>query len=429
MATVLDTLKERLLFDAMTAPELAAELDKPMTVYAGFDPSSDSLQAGNFVTIMALSHFQRAGHRVIALVGGATGLIGDPSGKSSERNLLTDEQVRRNLDGIQENLSRFIDFGTGPNPAIMVNNYDWHKDFTFISLLRDVGRYFRVNQMLAKESVKTRLESQEGISFTEFCYQILQGYDFLHLYRTTGCRLQIGGSDQWGNITAGTELIRRVEGSASFGLTFPLVCDSQGRKFGKSEGNAIYLDHRRTSYYEFYQFFLRTLDADVIRFLRIFTFLPEAELQRLEGEAEAAPEKHEAQRVLADQLTRAVHGAHGLAVAQRASEVLFGGSFDGLNASDLLAVFANVPSSELPFDGVVGRPVLEVIVAAGLCASKGEARRLMQQGGLTVNSHRIGDSAAVFDASMLIDGRLAVLRSGKKNNRLLKVCHTPDRDR
>ncbi len=421
MANVLDTLKERLLFEDMTAPELAAELDKPMTVYAGFDPSCDSLQAGNFVTIMALSHFQRAGHRVVALVGGATGLIGDPSGKSSERNLLTDEQVRHNLEGIKENLSRFIEFGTGPNPAILVNNYDWHKDFTFISLLRDVGRYFRVNEVLAKESVKKRLESQDGISFTEFCYQILQGYDFLHLYRTAGCRLQIGGSDQWGNITAGTELIRRVEGAASYGLTFPLVCDSQGRKFGKSEGNAIYLDHRRTSYYAFYQFFLRTLDADVIRFLRIFTFLPQEELQRLEEQVASAPEKREAQRVLAEQLTRVVHGEHGLAVALRASEVLFGGSLDGLDVTDLLAVFANVPSSELPRDAVVGKPVLEVVSAAGLCASKGEARRLMQQGGLTVNNVRVADVAAAFDASMLIEGRLALLRSGKKNNRLLKI--------
>ena len=422
MANVLDTLKSRLLFEAMTAPELAAALDKPMTVYAGFDPSCDSLQAGNYVTIMALSHFQRAGHRVIAVVGGATGLIGDPSGKSSERNLLTDEQVRHNLEGIKENLSRFIAFDTGPNPASLVNNYDWHKDFTFVSLLRDVGRHFRVNQMLAKESVKRRLESQDGISFTEFCYQILQGYDFLHLFREAGCRLQIGGSDQWGNITAGTELIRRVEGADSYGLIFPLVCDSQGRKFGKSEGNAIYLDHRRTSYYEFYQFFLRTLDADVIRFLRIFTFLPEEELRRLEGEVTAAPEKREAQRMLAEHLTRAVHGEHGLAVAQRASDVLFGGSFDGLAASDLLAVFANVPSSELPRDAVVGKPVLEVVATTGLCASKGEARRLMQQGGLTVNNVRVSDVAAVFEASMLIEGRLTVLQSGKKNNRLLKVC-------
>jgi len=421
MANVLDTLKSRLLFEDMTAPELAAELDKPMTVYAGFDPSCDSLQAGNFVTIMALSHFQRAGHRVIVLVGGATGLIGDPSGKSAERNLLTEEQVRFNLEGIQENLSRFIDFGGGPNPAVLVNNYDWHKTFSFISFLRDVGRYFRVNQMMAKESVRKRLDSQDGMSFTEFCYQILQGYDFLHLYRQYGCRLQIGGSDQWGNITAGTELVRRVEGAAAYGLTFPLVCDSQGRKFGKSEGNAVYLDRRRTSCYAFYQFFLRTLDADVVRFLRIFTFLSDDELRQLEAAVAAAPGKREAQRVLAEQMTRAVHGETGLAAARRASEVLFGGSFEGLSADDLLAVFADVPSADLPRDAVLGKPVVEVAAAAGLCASKGEARRLIQQGGLSVNNVRVGDAAAVFDAACLIEGRLAVLRSGRKTNRLLHL--------
>lgn len=421
MANVLDTLKSRLLFEDMTSPELATELDKSMTIYAGFDPSCDSLQAGNFVTIMALSHFQRAGHRVIVLVGGATGLIGDPSGKSTERNLQTEAQVEVNLQGIKENLSRFIDFSGGPNPAVLVNNYDWHKSFSFISFLRDVGRYFRLNQMMAKESVKKRLDSQDGMSFTEFCYQVLQGYDFLHLYRKHGCRLQIGGSDQWGNITAGTELVRRVAGATAYGLTFPLVCDSQGHKFGKSEGNAIYLDHRRTSYYAFYQFFLRTVDADVIRFLRIFTFLGDDELQLLEAAVAAAPEKREAQRVLAEQMTRAVHGDHGLAVAQRASEVLFGGSFEGLDADDLLAVFANVPSAELPREAVIDKLVLDVVAAAGLCSSKGEARRLMQQGGLSINNTRVNDVTAAFAESHLIEGRLAVLRSGKKNNCLLKI--------
>ncbi|MCL1857290.1 MAG: tyrosine--tRNA ligase, partial [Kiritimatiellaeota bacterium] len=259
---VFDTLKERGLFEACTNPELEKELSQPMTMYAGFDPTSDSLQAGNFVTIMALCHFQRMGHTVIALVGGATGLIGDPSGKSSERNLLTEEQVEKNLVGIKENLSRFIDFGGGAGSAVMVNNYDWHKEFTFISYLRDVGRYFRMGSMLSKESVKGRLASEGGMSFTEFCYQTLQGYDFLHLYDAHRCRLQIGGSDQWGNITAGTELIRRQRGAEAYGLTFPLVTDSQGRKFGKSEGNAVYLDSRKTSYYDFYQFFLRTEDVD-----------------------------------------------------------------------------------------------------------------------------------------------------------------------
>jgi tyrosyl-tRNA synthetase len=254
---ILDTFKDRYLFEDMTNPDLQKALDKPLTVYAGFDPTSDSLQAGNFVTIMALAHLQRAGHKVIALVGGATGLIGDPSGKSKERNLLSAEQVEKNLEGIKENLSRFIDFNpSSANPAIMVNNYDWFKSITFIDLLRDVGRYFRMGVMLSKDSVKKRMESDDGMSFTEFCYQILQGYDFLHLYKTYGCTMQIGGSDQWGNITAGTELVRRVLGQEVFGMTFPLVCDSTGKKFGKSEGNAIFLDARKTSVYDFYQFFL-----------------------------------------------------------------------------------------------------------------------------------------------------------------------------
>lgn len=419
---ILDTFKARFLFEDATSPDLAKALDKPLTVYAGFDPTNDSLQAGNFVTIMALAHLQRAGHKVIALVGGATGLIGDPSGKSKERNLLSAEQVDRNLEGIRENLSRFIDFSPdSPNPAIMVNNYDWFKDFTFIDLLRDVGRYFRMGVMLGKDSVKKRMESDDGMSFTEFCYQILQGYDFYHLYKTYGCSLQIGGSDQWGNITAGTELVRRICGEEVFGMTFPLVCDSTGKKFGKSEGNAIFLDARKTSCYDFYQFFLRAMDADVIRYLKIFTFLPFERIAALEQAVAAAPEKREAQQVLAEELTRAVHGEAGLAIAKTATEVLFGGSIEGLAAADLEQVFANVPSATLPADQVLGKPAFDVIAAAGMAASKGEARRLVQQGGLNINNVRVAGLERVFDAADLIEGRLAVLRSGKKSFFLLKV--------
>jgi tyrosyl-tRNA synthetase len=419
---ILDTFKARFLFEDATSPDLAKALEKPLTVYAGFDPTNDSLQAGNFVTIMALAHLQRAGHKVIALVGGATGLIGDPSGKSKERNLLSAEQVERNLEGIKENLSRFIDFSPdSPNPALMVNNYDWFKDFTFIDLLRDVGRYFRMGVMLSKDSVKKRMESDDGMSFTEFCYQILQGYDFYHLYKTHGCALQIGGSDQWGNITAGTELVRRICGEEVFGMTFPLVCDSTGKKFGKSEGNAIFLDARKTSCYDFYQFFLRAMDADVIRYLKIFTFLPFERIAELEQAVAAAPEKREAQYVLAEELTRAVHGEAGLAIAKKASEVLFGGSIEGLAAADLEQIFANVPSATLPADQVLGKPAFDVIAAAGMAASKGEARRLVQQGGLNINNVRVAGLERVFDAADLIEGRLAVLRSGKKSFFLLKV--------
>ena len=419
---VLDTFKARHLFEDMTSPELARALDKPLTVYAGFDPTNDSLQAGNFVTIMVLAHLQRAGHKVIALVGGATGLIGDPSGKSAERNLLSAEQVERNLEGIKENLSRFIDFSPdSANPAIMVNNYDWFKDFTFISLLRDVGRYFRMGVMLSKDSVKKRMESDDGMSFTEFCYQIMQGYDFHHLNQTYGCALQLGGSDQWGNITAGTELVRRISGKEVFGMTFPLVCDSTGKKFGKSEGNAIFLDARKTPYYDFYQFFLRTMDADVIRFLKIFTFLPLERIAELEQAVATAPEKREAQQVLAEELTRTVHGERGLTIAKQATDVLFGGSLDGLTASDLESIFANVPSATLPAADVFGKPAFEVIAAAGMTASKGDARRLVQQGGLNINNVRASGLDRVFNAEDFIEGRLAVLRSGKKSFFILRA--------
>lgn len=419
---ILDTFKARYLFEDMTNPELAKALDKPLTVYAGFDPTNDSLQAGNFVTIMALAHLQRSGHKVIALVGGATGLIGDPSGKSKERNLLSSEQVEKNLEGIKENLSRFIDFNpASTNPAIMVNNYDWFKDITFIELLRDVGRYFRMGVMLSKDSVKSRMESDDGMSFTEFCYQILQGYDFLHLYKTYGCTLQIGGSDQWGNITAGTELVRRVLGQEVFGMTFPLVCDSTGKKFGKSEGNAIFLDARKTSVYDFYQFFLRTMDADVIRYLKIFTFLPMERIAELEQAVATAPEKREAQHVLTEELTRAVHGEQGLVTARKTTEVLFGGSVEGLSASLLETIFANVQSATLPKADVMGKSLVEVIAAAGMVASKGEARRLVQQGGLSINSVKVAGLEKILEESDLIEGRLAVLRSGKKNFFLLKV--------
>ena len=418
---LLDTLQSRHLFEAATSEALRPALNKPITVYCGFDPTNRSLQAGNLVAITVLAHFQRAGHKVIALVGGATGLIGDPSGKSTERNALTAEEVQYNLEGIKENLSRFLDFNpNSANPATLVNNYDWFKDFTFITLLRDVGRYFRVNAMLAKDSVKKRLESQDGMSFTEFCYQILQGYDFYHLYKTRGCRLQIGGSDQWGNITAGTDYIRRMGiTDECFGMTIPLVTDSQGRKFGKSEGNAVYLDHTKTSYYDFYQFFLRSTDVDVIRYLKIFTFLPMERIAELETLVATAPEKREAQKVLAEEMTRSVHGAHGLEVAQRASNAFFGGSLDGLTAAELESVFASVPSKEIP--NVIGQPLLDIAAASGLCASKSEARRLLQQGGLSINQTRVTDPAAVVTPDMLIEGRIMVLRSGKKSYCLVKA--------
>ncbi len=419
--SLLDYLRSRHLVEAVTSPDVEKALEKPMTVYAGFDPSADSLQAGNYVTIMMLAHLQRAGHRVIALVGGATGLIGDPSGKSTERKMLTVEQVRHNLEGIKENLSRFLKFDDPVNPAILVNNYDWYRDVNAIDFLRDICVNFRVPAMLAKESVKKRLEATDGgMTFTEFSYQILQGNDFLHLYDTYGCTMEVGGSDQWGNITAGTDLIHRLRGVEAYGLTFPLVCDSNGVKFGKSEGNAVFLDSRKTSCYDFYQFFLRSMDADVIRYLRIFTFLPEERIKELEKSLAEAPERREAQKVLAEEVTRAVHGEAGLQQALKATDALFGGSIAGLSADELENIFRNVKSGALAREEILGHPVFEVAAAAAMTASKGDARRLAQQGGLSINGEKAPPDRVVAEGD-LVDGRLAVLRGGKKNFFLLRV--------
>ncbi len=420
MENVIDTLKARGLFDNWTSPDLYGVLASPTTLYAGFDPSADSLQAGNFVAIMTLCHYQRAGHDVIALLGGATGLIGDPSGKSSERNLLDEQTVQHNIAGIRENLSRFLDFGDRPGQARLVNNYDWYQSFSFISFLRDVGRHFRMGTMLGKESVRQRIASENGMSFTEFCYQTLQAYDFLHLYDTAGCRLQIGGADQWGNITAGTDLIHRQREVEAYGMTLPLITDSQGRKFGKSEGNAMYLDRNKTSCYDFYQFFLRSEDADVVRYLKAFTFIPLEDIAALAEQVVREPEKREAQQALAADVVRRVHGEEGLHQARRATEALFGGSLAGMTATELGPVFADAPSAELRMDDVVGNSVSRIAVSAGLCKSAGEARRLADGGGLYLNNVRVGPSDCLA-AEQIIDGELLVLRSGRRNYRLVRV--------
>ncbi len=422
MENAIEVLKARGLFEDVTSPEIIKHVETPTSVYAGFDPTSSSLQVGNFVTIMGLAHFQRCGHKVIALAGGATGMIGDPSGKADERKLLTPDEVNRNLAGVRENLSRFLDFDDKRAPALIVNNNDWMSKFTYIDFLRDVGKHFRMGTMLGKESVRARMEGESGMSYCEFSYQLIQAYDFLHLWESEGCRLQIGGSDQWGNITAGVELIRRLRGGEAYGLTFPIICDSSGQKFGKSAGNAVYLDQRRTSYYDFYQFFIRTEDKDVIRFLKIFTFLPLAEIEELEQEMLKAPEKRLPQKKLAEVMTRTVHGESGVATAQRASEVLFGGSLDGLKAEDLLNVFSNVPSAELPIDRIVEAGVLDVATACGLCKSKSDARRLVTDGGFYVNNVRIADVMAKVRGDMLVDGRVMVMRAGRKNYCLVRVA-------
>ncbi len=417
---LLEELKARGLVEALTDPEIEKALESPMTVYCGFDPSARSLQAGNLVSIMVLRRFQQAGHNVIALVGGATGLIGDPSGKSAERNMLTVGQVEENKKGIRENLSRILDFD-GPNAAILVDNYDWYRGTSAIEFLRDIAINFRVPQMLAKESVKKRLEASEGaLTFTEFSYQILQGNDFLHLYDNYGCTLEVGGADQWGNITAGTDLVHRMRGKTAFGLTFPLLLDSSGKKFGKSEGNALFLNGEMTSVYDWYQYFLRSADADVIRYLKVFSMKSLDEIAELEKEMKARPEARIPQKALAEELTRLVHGEAGLKTALGATETLFGGSVEGKSADELESVFKDVKSASLPKSEIVGRSVYMVAAQAGMFRSNGEARRMAAQGGLSLNGAR-ADDRRVFAETDLVDGRVAVLRQGKRNNFLLKA--------
>lgn len=418
--TLFQELVARGLVQSVSDPEIQKMLETPQTIYCGFDPSASSLQAGNLVSIMMLRRLQLAGHRVIALVGGATGLIGDPSGKSAERNMLTVEQVAENKKGIRENLARILDFD-GPNAARMVDNYEWYSGLSAIAFLRDVAVNFRVPQMLAKESVKKRLEASEGaLTFTEFSYQILQGNDFLHLYDAYGCTMEVGGADQWGNITAGTDLVRKMRGRSVYGLTFPLLLDGTGKKFGKSEGNAMFMSAEKTSVYDWYQFFLRSADEDVIRYLKVFSLRPLDEIAELERQMKADPEARIPQKALAEELTALVHGAAGLETARGATQALFGGDVAGKGADELETIFKDVKSAERARADVVGKPVWAVAAQAGMFKSNGEARRMAQQGGLSLNGAK-ADAARVFAEGDLVEGRVAVLRSGKKNFFLLRV--------
>ena len=418
--TLFQELVARGLVQAVSDPEIEKMLETPQTIYCGFDPSASSLQAGNLVSIMMLRRLQLAGHRVIALVGGATGLIGDPSGKSAERNMLTVEQVAENKKGIRENLARILDFD-GPNAARMVDNYEWYSGLSAIAFLRDVAVNFRVPQMLAKESVKKRLEASEGaLTFTEFSYQILQGNDFLHLYDAYGCTMEVGGADQWGNITAGTDLVRKMRGRTVYGLTFPLLLDGTGKKFGKSEGNAMFMSAEKTSVYDWYQFFLRSADADVIRYLKVFSLRPLGEIAELERQMKADPEARIPQKALAEELTALVHGAAGLETARGATQALFGGDVAGKGADELETIFRDVKSAACARADVVGKPVWAVAAQAGMFKSNGEARRMAQQGGLSLNGAK-ADAARAFAEADLVEGRVAVLRSGKKNHFLLRV--------
>jgi tyrosyl-tRNA synthetase len=400
-------------------------LNKGITAgYIGFDPTASSLTVGNLVQVMILVHFQNAGHKPVALVGGATGMIGDPSGKSEERKLLSEETLLHNQNCVKKQLSKFLSF-TGENAAEVVNNYDWFKDFSFIGFLRDVGKHLTVNYMMSKESVKKRLET--GISFTEFSYQLLQGYDYLHLYKTKNCRLQMGGSDQWGNITAGTELIRRMEGGEAFALTTPLLTKADGTKFGKSEGGNIWLDPALTSPYKFYQFWLNSADDDAKKFIRIFTLKTKEEIEALEKEHDAAPHLRILQKALAEEITIRVHSKEDYETAVKASEILFGKSttedLESLDESTLLSVFEGVPqveiTRELLTETATVTDLLSVATGNVIFSSKGEARKMITGGGVSINKVKI-DSEQRIDYKLLQDKYLLV-QKGKKNYFLLKV--------
>jgi tyrosyl-tRNA synthetase len=392
------------------------------TLYAGFDPTSDSLHVGSLLPAMTLRRFQKAGHRPIALVGGATGMIGDPSGKSEERNLLSVEQLQANVAGIERQLRQLLDF-EGPAGALLLNNFDWMRDFTYLAFLRDVGKHFPVNMMLAKDSVKGRLERDAGISYTEFSYMLLQAYDFVLLHQRHGCELQIGGSDQWGNITAGIDLARRMHGAQLYGLTCPLLLKSDGQKMGKTEKGAVYLSAARTSPYAFYQYWINVADADCGGALRFLTELSHEEIAALDASRASQPEKRESQKRLAEVLTRLIHGDVGLAAARRATDIFFGAEIDKLTDAQLGEIFADVPSVTLPRErlGGEGLPLVEALVESGLAKSKSDARRTIEQGGAYVNNRPRGDANARLTAADLASESVIVLRSGKKKYALVRT--------
>jgi tyrosyl-tRNA synthetase len=394
-----------------------------VTAYIGFDPTAASLHVGSLLPMMALARLQRFGHSPIAIVGGGTGLIGDPSGKAQERALQTREQVEQHLQGIRAQLARVLDFDATPNPARIVNNADWLCQLDMMTFLRDVGKNFTVNYMLAKESVNRRLEQAEGISFTEFSYLLLQAYDFLTLYDRYGCTLQMGGSDQWGNITAGCDLIRKTRGGKAQGLVLPLVASASGVKFGKTEAGTVWLDPDLTKPYDFYQFWLNTDDRDVVTYLKFFTFLEQVAVRELEASVAAAPEKREAQRALAREVTRLVHGPEALESAERGAARMFAGDLKGASAHDLLADLDHVPSVDIEFASE-GVPIGRLVVESGLEASSSAAVRLIRGGGLYLNEARVGDERARVTADQAIDGKVFVLRKGKRDRRVVRVKKT-----
>ncbi len=421
---MLDELRWRGLLQDATEGAAEHFAESPRTVYIGFDPTGASLHIGTLLPIMGLVHAQRAGHTPIALVGGGTGLIGDPSGKTAERRLLTKEQVAENAEAIRAQLQHFLDFDVKSNPARMRNNLDWLGDLPLVDFLRDIGKHFSVNQMLAKESVKRRLANEEtGISFTEFSYALLQSYDFLELHRTEGCTVQMGGSDQWGNITAGIDLVRRVQGARAYGVVSPLITQASGVKFGKTEEGAVWLDAAMTSPFRFYQYWINVEDADVVKYLKYFTLLDVGRIAELEHDLRTEPQKRSAQKALADDVTRRLHGETGLARAQQATRVLFGGEVEGLGAEDIADIFADVPSHDVAKEQLAGpgKALVDLLSETGIASSKGDARRSIEGGGVYLNNVRMDDVARSVTMRDAIEGRFLLIRMGKKRYHLIGV--------
>ncbi|HVH25924.1 MAG TPA: tyrosine--tRNA ligase [Vicinamibacterales bacterium] len=412
-----------LVYDATEGLSDALDRER-VTAYIGFDPTASSLHVGSLMTVMPLARLQRFGHHAIAVVGGGTGMIGDPSGKSQERVLLSSEQVAANVAGVRRQLEQFLDFEVASNPARIVDNADWLGTIDVLSFLRDTGKHFTVNYMLQKESVNRRLESEEGISYTEFSYLVLQAYDFLQLFDRYGCTLQMGGSDQWGNITAGIDLIRKLRARKVHGLVWPLMKTASGAKFGKTEAGTVWLDPQRTSPFRFYQFWLNTDDQAASAYLKSFTFLDRSSIEELDSVTRSAPEKREAQRVLAREVTSMVHGRDLAARAEHASAVLFGEDIATLSASDVLSVFEDVPATDLAADlfESSGFGIVDLVAQVQLAPSKAEARRLVQSGGVYVNNRRVTDPHLRVTRADAIEGRLFVLRKGQKQNHVVRLA-------
>jgi len=417
--SIIDELKWRgLVADCTDAAELEKKTAAPITLYCGFDPTADSLHVGNLVPLLALRRFQLLGHHPIAVAGGATGSIGDPSGKTAERQLLTKEILDHNIASVKVQLAKLLDFETKQNPARLVDNASWTAGISFLDFLRDIGKHFSVNQMVAKESVRARMEDRDvGISFTEFSYMLLQAFDFMVLCRDANCELQIGGSDQWGNITAGIELTRKKLGKHVFGLTLPLITNTDGSKFGKTAAGAIWLDPKRTSVYKFYQFWINTDDRDVIRYLKYFTFLAKEEIEALEKSHAENPGGRVAHKALAKAATDLIHGAAATTEAVRASEILFGGELKDIAESTFNEIIGEVPTKEIEkakLDGA-GLPLVELVVHAGLCPSKGQARKDIEGGGVNINNVREASATRAVTAADLLFDKHVLLRKGKKN--------------